>query len=84
MKKLRVYRSGRLILTVTLRNNILQLRGNPHLIRSLEEDGVLDLSSGRNIQVPRRLESEEAPLVFEALCSHFQHASVYTIDLERT
>ena len=82
MRTLRIYRSGRVILTVTLENDVLRLEGNPHLIRSLEEEGVVDLSSGRNLRVSQYLKGEEASLVFKALCSHFQRASVYSVDIE--
>jgi len=82
MNKLRVYRSGSLVLTATLEDDALRLEGNPYLIRSLEEEGVLDLSSGRNLRVSQYLKGEEASLVFKALCSHFQRASVYSVDIE--
>jgi uncharacterized protein YlzI (FlbEa/FlbD family) len=82
MKRFRVYRLGHLVLTVTLRNNNLRLEGNPHLIESLEKDGVLDLTSGRNLTVKNHLESENASLIFEALCGHFQRASAYSIELD--
>lgn len=82
IKSFYVFRAGpmkREVLKVSLNNLALRITGNPNLVRSLEEEGVTDLQTGRRYSVTNRQPQNERELVFEALKARFQRDSVYVV-----
>ena len=84
MKKLfSVYRAGfakRKLLDISISTKVSRIKGNKNLVRSLQEEGVTDLKTGKTYSIQtKNMSYQQRKIIFDALRQRFERDSAYQV-----